>query len=495
MRGISDLPVEILEKIVQDVEKADLYTLSLVSNALRDVVHSLARLVVRNLVEKKIVETKYLARIGWIEGQHFPEQCSCIDIAYRQKPFGPAFQGTELSDEDESPLVGWMDACALSGDGIYYTDSDKKGSLMTLARNRPVYSNTVDSVIDIPDWNTVFQLYLKGFTLVSLSVVGRSSSESLSNWAVRVYDTQSSRFCYTLNYNENLPEGFEQEGKSVFDVAITSSQIAIHICDGFYGHENSEKHTLIYKIDADRPEIKAEYLLTVPSKTCIALEDGATGETWHLTTIEKFCFNDAYMVLEYKQCPDFFVDAAGEINFRGGMRAIAVYKKESLHLEPGYVVHTQDGLLSRSAIEEGDSPFLVCYNESKPITITLFNLELKQILAKVKLTRGLNIPCNWFGGVFTLLQVVDNEIRLQILDPRNLPAPADATGSADSRILSPGRKVPSTFAVNEYVNRSNYVRFGQLPCLGHVDYNGVALLRAEEGDLPYLFSFDYMVHW
>lgn len=165
----------------------------------------------------------------------------------RQKPFGPAFQGTELSDEDESPLVGWMDACALSGDGIYYTDSDKKGSLMTLARNRPVYSNTVDSVIDIPDWNTVFQLYLKGFTLVSLSVVGRSSSESLSNWAVRVYDTQSSRFCYTLNYNENLPEGFEQEGKSVFDVAITSSQIAIHICDGFYGHENSEKHTLIYK--------------------------------------------------------------------------------------------------------------------------------------------------------------------------------------------------------------------------------------------------------
>ena len=37
MRGISDLPVEILEKIVQDVEKADLYTLSLVSNALRQV--------------------------------------------------------------------------------------------------------------------------------------------------------------------------------------------------------------------------------------------------------------------------------------------------------------------------------------------------------------------------------------------------------------------------------------------------------------------------
>ena len=35
------------------------------------------------------------------------------------------------------------------------------------------------------------------------------------------------------------------------------------------------------------------------------------------------------------KCPDFFVDAAGEINFRGGMRAIAVYKKESLHLEPG----------------------------------------------------------------------------------------------------------------------------------------------------------------
>jgi len=494
--NISNLPVEIIEKSLEYVEKDYLYDISLVSKLFRDAVHHLAVVNIRHLVDENIVEARQLTSIGWVEGAHSVGACSCIDIAFRYKPFGSAFQ----ADQSTIPVPKevWMSSHAVSENGIYYgtlttseeniqefmnddndASSQPLASLVALRRNREMCEDNQVWKVSVAAWSSL-HLYVKGFSLVSLAVDASTAEndDELTAFKISVYDTRSLELAYTINFLEHLPDYVRGSPADycVSDIALTKLDIAVHIFyDIFYDDDDertcvAKNITLRYKIDADNPHKEAEYLDSVPSPSVFGAGARVLDDDVLLGT-GFICLNQKFLVLQ------FAVDAVDRPTLECG---VYIYQRAGRDLEPPqrleYCHPFEVEEIHRHCLlklEEGASPFLVSWERSiNSPSIILVNLQTKLIVSKIQLD-GIYRPCNWYGGVFLFTEVGS---ALRILDPRrrvfaeHREICADNSGESEStdRVNLKGQTLSDWFS-----NVGNY----DLPNFGHpghyVDYEGL----------------------
>jgi len=471
-----ELPIMIVEKILHFVDKAEVYKMSQVSSLFREAVHHLAVVLIRNLVEGDIVEAKHLIRIGWVGDVHTVGPCSCIDIAFRYKPFGSAFQSPLKIIEPESVRLD-KSSYTVGESGIYYGFVNRSSnppqlgmflnnplgaaalmansSLLAMNRNGKVPKDQARP--SSPLWRYL-KLHVKGNMLLSLAMrinlqSTSSGVENLSLFEINIYDTRSLQLCYTLDFSKNLPEDVEAlETCSVSpSLGVTKTEIAIHL---YTEDRDPTLHntTLFYKIDSENPGVEAEYLCSARSPTainaaaeicppsCPTCPGGTPGPLW-ISASPDIRLNRKYFVVRYHGIDD------EEENPR--LRChLMIFQREFLDVEPSrleYAHASKDPEHSCSLkLEGGDSPFIMSWeNDVEQPSVILLDLESKQELLHVQLS-GVVIPCNWYGGVFVYADVrADAESQLCLIDPRTYPAsnqPRVETGT-DSKLLSTGRNI------------------------------------------------------
>jgi len=529
--SITELPVEILGKILSTVGKADLYNICH-EPAFREAVHHLAVVNIRKLITKNIMEPKNLSRIGWKDGAHDHETCSCTDIAFRYKPFGSDFQEARKREEWEEigeehgietsrknfiglksrffEARGRVDGLAISEDGIFIglvdDERDERGpkckNLIAISRKGRVETDDclydeddVDAMKVLPQYDCL-NIYVQGNTLVTLTETLNSPEEdsdsddfgidlsdpnTFSNFKVTIYDAGSFELRYELDLLKSLPDGFPRYGHAIHHLAITKTMLAVHVV-----HNWSNKpvdQTLLFKIDADKPELEAEYLHTVTS----CLEKVKTALTKAVRSSDRVCLNDEYLLILYKS---YYI---GEENSRV---AIGIHRINELQKEPEYLeikhapVDNQDFTKKTTKslqLENGSSPYLVSWEPIKP-SLILINLETKQKLLDIHLD-GFHIPCQWYGGVFTFIKInqEEEEIGVRILDPRIHTKPIasneDLKEGSGSTVFFPGfRATVYDDDLGEIIDDYKKVGESKQSFDWYLDYKGLVLYCWAEQD-------------
>jgi len=476
---ISNLPVEIIEKSLEYVEKDYLYDISLVSKLFRDAVHHLAVVNIRHLVDENIVEARQLTSIGWVEGAHIVGACSCIDIAFRYKPFGSAFQ----ADQSTIPVPKevWMSSHAVSENGIYYgtlttseeniqeaptcawtglktpdgkefyhnsetkesvwekpqeltdfeefmnDDNDASSpllaSLVALRRNREMCEDNQVWKVSVAAWSSL-HLYVKGFSLVSLAVDASTAEndDELTAFKISVYDTRSLELAYTINFLEHLPDYVRGSPADycVSDIALTKLDIAVHIFyDIFYDDDDDDERTCVAKNITLRYKIDADN----PHKEAEYLDSVPSPSVFGAgarVLDDDVLLGTGFICLNQKFLVlQFAVDAVDRPTLECG---VYIYQRAGRDLEPPqrleYCHPFEVEEIHRHCLlklEEGASPFLVSWERS----INSPSIILVNLQTKLIVSKiqldGIYRPCNWYGGVFLFTEVGS---ALRILDPR-----------------------------------------------------------------------------
>jgi len=335
-----------------------------------------------------------------------------------------------------------------NGRGVAFNSAEsEKMILIALQRGFEQPSMPLRKEIVVQRAWSSFDLYVAGFTLVN--VVAKASGRFFeavfskpTEFKVTVYDRRTLEPCYILDFTEHLPRGMGGEFCSITGVAITKSTLVIH-----FGHQIDveEIKTLVYKIDADRPDVRAEYLLTIKSAPD---ERNPSERNLEVCATQSVCLNDKFLVAQYSYSIE-----EDSFEFELGS-AIAIYRMDSLHSKPKYLkyIHAEKNMVAdySTMIEAGSSPFLVSWSSNAgKSSIILLNLETKQQLLHVRLS-GDHVPSNWCGGVFNFAKLVENAVCFRILDPRTIAAPPpsleDPLGCQEdaSETFFPGKKMETS---------------------------------------------------